>query len=193
MVPHTLLYLLQRSLARADLQLDGVEFSSLPSGLHLVEEDVVYVSHSSPCALVLPLWTRYFTKDGLRGVCIFTRRSTTEHGQRGFRLSSLGILLARSVRPRPWRHVPALKALVRELQSNSDSGQDIWAPARQFFELRKTRPADPGGAGAWHRWSEELDFDVDDSGAEGGGDEPLEVSSLPLFSCCLLSKTIHSR
>ncbi len=38
--PHTP----QRSPARADLQLDGVEFSLLPSGLHLVEQDVVYAS-----------------------------------------------------------------------------------------------------------------------------------------------------
>ncbi|KAH8985050.1 hypothetical protein EDB86DRAFT_3105849 [Lactarius hatsudake] len=137
--------------ATDDLQLDGVEFSSLPSGLHLVEQDVVY-----------------FTKDGLRGVCVFTRRQTSEQGQRGFRLSSLGILLARSLRPRPWRHVPALKALVRDLHSDSapqgDSSQDVWEPARRFFDLRKARLGDLGGAGAWHRWSEELEFDTDDDG-----------------------------
>ncbi|KAH9025915.1 hypothetical protein EDB84DRAFT_1611676, partial [Lactarius hengduanensis] len=139
--------------ATDDLQLDGVEFSSLPSGLHLVEQDVVY-----------------FTKDGLRGVCVFTRRQTSEQGQRGFRLSSLGVLLARSLRPRPWRHVPALKALVRDLHSDSasqgDSSQDVWEPARRFFELRKARLEDLGGAGAWHRWGEELEFDIDDGGAE---------------------------
>lgn len=137
-----------------DLQLDGVEFSSLPSGLHLVEQDVVY-----------------FTKDGLRGVCVFSRRQTSDHGQRGYRLSSFGVLLARSVRPRPWRHVPALKALVRELHSDSatldDSSLDVWAPARRFFELRKARPADLGGAGTWHGWSEELDFDTDEDGGDG--------------------------
>ncbi|KAF8264240.1 hypothetical protein EI94DRAFT_1738825 [Lactarius quietus] len=136
--------------ASDDLQLDGVEFSSLPSGLHLVEEDVVY-----------------FTKDGLRGVCIFTRRETPEEGQRGYRLFSIGVLLAPSVRPRPWRHVPALKALVRELQSNSDSTEDIWAPARRFFELRKAPDADLGGFDAWHRWSEELDDGVVEDDSDG--------------------------
>jgi len=30
-----------------DVQLDGVEFSALPSGLHLVERDVVYVRHNN--------------------------------------------------------------------------------------------------------------------------------------------------
>jgi hypothetical protein len=74
------------------------------------------------------------------------------------------------VRPRPWRHVPALKALVRELQSNTDGGEDIWAPARQFFEQRKAPHLDLGDADAWHRWSEELDFDVDDGSVEDGGD-----------------------
>ncbi|KAH9052330.1 hypothetical protein EDB87DRAFT_1797946 [Lactarius vividus] len=128
--------------ASDDLQLNGVEFSSLPSGLHLVEQDVVH--------------------DGLRGVCVFTRRQTSEQGQRGFRLSSLGILLARSPCPRPWRHVPALKALVRDLYSNSD----VWEPARRFFELPKARLEDLGGAGAWHSWSEELEFDMDDGRVE---------------------------
>jgi len=40
----SLLYHTQRSPSRADLQLDGVEFSSLPSGLHPVEQDIMYVS-----------------------------------------------------------------------------------------------------------------------------------------------------
>ncbi|KAH9022599.1 hypothetical protein EDB84DRAFT_1564944 [Lactarius hengduanensis] len=138
------LKLAMRSLSHADLQLDGVEFSSLPSRLDLVEQDVMY-----------------FTKDGLRG-------------QPGFRLSSLGILLARSLPPRPWRHVPALKALVRDLHSDSAaqgySSQGVWEPARRFFEPRKARLEDLGGAGTWHRWSEELEFDMDNGVAEDGSD-----------------------
>jgi hypothetical protein len=118
----------------------------------------------------------------MRGVCVFSRRQTSEQGQRGFRLSSLGVLLARSVRPRPWRHVPALKALVRELHSTpaaqGDSSLDVWAPARRFFELRKARSADLEGAGTWHhRWNEELDFD--DGGVEDAADG--EVSPIFFF------------
>ncbi|KAI9461513.1 hypothetical protein F5148DRAFT_243292 [Russula earlei] len=135
--------------ATDDVRLDGVEFSALPSGLHLVEQDVVY-----------------FTKDFQQGVCVFHRRQTSEHGQRGFRLSSLGILLARAVRPRPWRHVAALKALAREIYSPllPEAGGcmrelqgDDWVPAQRWFEERRVRRADLGGAGEWHRWSEELD------------------------------------
>ncbi|KAH9052238.1 hypothetical protein EDB87DRAFT_1725883 [Lactarius vividus] len=66
-------------------------------------------------------------------------------------LSSLGVLLARSLRPHTWRHVPALKALVRNLHSDSvaqgDNSQDIWDPARQFFELRKACFEDLGSTG----------------------------------------------
>ncbi|KAH9168554.1 hypothetical protein EDB89DRAFT_2073835 [Lactarius sanguifluus] len=93
-------------------------------------------------------------------------------------LSYLGILLARSLRPCPWRHVPVLKALVHDLHSDpavqGDIGHGVWAPARRFFELPKARLADLGVAGAWHRWS--------DGGADDGGDgyEPFTPSTLHL-------------
>lgn len=105
----------------------------------------------------------YFTKDSHPGVCVFRRRRTTEHGQRGFRLSSLGILLVNSPRPRPWRHVDALKTLVDTIYSSLESRgvlepvESDWEPAQTFFEERKARRADLGGAGGWHGWSHELD------------------------------------
>ncbi|KAH9178944.1 hypothetical protein EDB89DRAFT_995010 [Lactarius sanguifluus] len=37
--------------ASDDLQFDGVEFGSLPSGLHLIEQDVLYVSFPLPLTL----------------------------------------------------------------------------------------------------------------------------------------------
>ncbi len=36
--------------------------------------------------------------------------------------------------------------------------------------MRKARLEDLGGAGAWNRWSEELEFDIDDGGVEDDGD-----------------------
>ena len=157
-----------------DIQLDGVEFSSLPSGLHLVEQDVVYVCRSlmrEPYAPCLPhstvfLPTSYFSNDTHRGVCIFRRRQTSEHGQRGFRLSSLGILLAPSLRPRPWRHVSALRALAHEIYGSLDEDPrgfvgepegDDWEPARLFFDERMVRRTDLGGEGERYQWNEELD------------------------------------
>ncbi|KAK2465002.1 hypothetical protein APHAL10511_003078 [Amanita phalloides] len=133
--------------ASNDLDLDRVEFSVLPSGLHLMEQDVVY-----------------FTKDEQHGVCVFRRRRTTEEGHRGFRLTSLGILLAKSRRPRPWRHVKALKELADTLYERADRSSESlemldedWEPARLFFEERKVRRADLGGAGDWNGWSHDLD------------------------------------
>lgn len=144
--------------ASNDLSIDGVEFSTLPSGLHLVNHDVVY-----------------FTKDTHPGVSVFRRRRTPEHGQRGFRLSALGVLLARSSRPRPWLHVDALNALIDQIYTSveergicvSDQNQGVvlkpsedagdWEPARAFFEERMVRRADLRGAGQWRGWSYELD------------------------------------
>ncbi|KAG1820030.1 hypothetical protein EV424DRAFT_1403194 [Suillus variegatus] len=129
-----------------DLELDGVEFSTLPSGLHLVDQDVVY-----------------FTKDTHSGICVFRRRRTAEQGHRGFRLTSLGVLLAKSTRPRPWRHVAALRTLADSIYLSLETrgvlepSESDWEPARIFFEERKVRRADLSGAGEWYGWSHELD------------------------------------
>lgn len=107
----------------------------------------------------------YFTKDGQQGVCVFRRRKTSEEGHRGVRLSSLGILLAKSHRPRPWLHVNALKELTDSIYSSVEAAgsgslqptTEHWEPARTFFEERKLRRSDLGGAGDWTGWSDELD------------------------------------
>ncbi len=147
-----------------DLNLEKLqlEFNALPSGLHLVEKDVVYVF--LPFALIrgLKLYS-YFSKENQHGVCVFHRRQTQEHGHRGFRLSSLGIILAKSLRPRPWRHVKALKSVIDSIylrastRANLDLTEEDWEPARLFFEERKVRRADLGGVGDWMGWSNELD------------------------------------
>ncbi|EJF59440.1 hypothetical protein DICSQDRAFT_65039 [Dichomitus squalens LYAD-421 SS1] len=146
--------------ASDDLDLTHVEFSSLPSGLHLIERDVIY-----------------FTKDDYQGVCVFRRRQTSEHGHRGFRLSSLGILLAKSPRARPWRHVAALKRLVNSIYTALDDRDTMeptdedWDPAREFFEQRKVRQTlDDSSASTssstgsnWRGWAAELDGSRSDS------------------------------
>ncbi|KAA1473316.1 hypothetical protein DENSPDRAFT_902320 [Dentipellis sp. KUC8613] len=132
--------------ASDDVDLNGVEFCCLPSGLHLIDHDVVY-----------------FTKGARHGVCVFRKRVTTEDGHRGFRLSSLGILLAESSRPRSWRHLSALKELVNtiydsiEARGISEPVDSDWDPARQFFEERKVRTSDLSGADVWSGWDQEFD------------------------------------
>ncbi|KAJ7199700.1 hypothetical protein GGX14DRAFT_661774 [Mycena pura] len=159
--------------ANEDLSLDNLEFSALPSGLHLVEQDVVCVSRFTPASGPhLRRWvcpTTYFNKDGQHGVCVFRRRKTTEQGHRGFRLSSLGILLAKSARPRPWRHTAALKELTTLIYARFESSASLvpadsdWEPARAFFNERKAVRASLGGAGDWNGWSHEL---LDDDAVE---------------------------
>jgi hypothetical protein len=93
---------------------------------------------------------------------VYRRRQTTEAGQRGYRLSSLGILLAKSDRPRPWKHVAALKELISSIYSKLENNDVLeptesdWEPAKDFFNERKVRRANLGGAGDWNGWSSEL-------------------------------------
>ena len=107
------------------------------------------------------LLARYFTKDDHQGVCIFRRRETTEQGHRGFRLSSLGILLAKRARSHPWRHVPALKTLIQTIYESVgkrgvlEPTEQDWDPARAFFEEHKVKV--DIGASIWNGWSHELD------------------------------------
>ncbi|KAH9025913.1 hypothetical protein EDB84DRAFT_1563883 [Lactarius hengduanensis] len=120
-----------------DLQLDGIEFSS-------VEQDLVDVS------VPLPLPSPHLFDIRARPARLPSLIS--RHPPRAFPA------------PAPLAPRPQLKALVRGLHSDSagqgDSNQDVWEPARRFFELRKARLEDLGGAGAWHRWSEGLEFDI---------------------------------
>jgi len=72
------------------------------------------------------------------------------------------VLLAKSRRPRPIKHVKALKEILDNLHSKMEpSGvleplESDWEPARSFFEERKLRRSDLGGAGDWNGWYEEM-------------------------------------
>lgn len=135
------------------IRLDNIEFSALPSGLHLVEQDVIYL-----------------TKHGHSGICIFKRRLSST-ASRGFLMSSLGILVAKSARPRPWRHRTALMDLIMVLYTKMESRgtlepfEEDWEPVREFFEQRRVRPSEPSMWGAWRGWSFELDSPESDLAA----------------------------
>ena len=125
----------------------------------------IFPSPSSTRDLIIPkLSPSYFTKGDHQGVSIFRRRETSEKGHRGFRLSSLGVLLAKLPRPRPWRHVPSLKSLIRSMYSRFqeegiyDPGQFDWSSAESFFKQRRDSQTDSSGSGVWRGWSDELDL-----------------------------------
>ena len=171
-----------------DINLDGVEFNVLPSGLHLVERDIVYVdSMHEVFSLSDECIHRHFSHSSFTGLAIYRRRPTLSHGHRGFRLSSLGILINASQCPRPWMHLDSLEAVAdevygraekREEEENAqgrpddDAGsvktgsivsvgdlrEEDFAPARQWFEERKAKEVvSIPTEKMWNGWSDELD------------------------------------
>ncbi|KAJ1303744.1 hypothetical protein OPQ81_008168 [Rhizoctonia solani] len=125
---------------RDDVNLDGVEFSSLPSGLHLVDQDVIH-----------------FTQDGLCGIAVFRRRRTKENGLRGVRLGAVGVLIGSAPRARPWLHLPHLKRLAAHLE---DTPED-WAPLESYFESHRQPDIVPAEStidvsDIWSGWEHEL-------------------------------------
>ncbi|KAL5638989.1 hypothetical protein ACGC1H_003384 [Rhizoctonia solani] len=125
---------------REDVNLDGVEFSSLPSGLHLVDQDVIH-----------------FTQDGLCGIAVFRRRRTKENGLRGVRLGAVGVLIGSAPRARPWLHLPHLKRLAAHLE---DTPED-WAPLESYFESHRQPDIVPDESSIdisdiWSGWEHEL-------------------------------------
>ena len=79
------------------MDLDGVEFKSLPSGLHRLQEDLVYFVHGS-----------------YAGLSAFLNVETSEE-ERGALMVCAGILapLSYGRLGRSWRHAEGLKALAR--------------------------------------------------------------------------------
>lgn len=128
---------------------------------------------------------RYFSHGPHSGVAVFRRRPTSSQGHRGFRLSSMGVLLSESPRPRPWQHVESLRSLADSIYSKADAresegdafdngsnelnndapskgllcGSDLtdkdFEPAREWFESR--RASTQAEPDTWKGWSDELD------------------------------------
>ncbi|QRV95416.1 LCHN protein [Ceratobasidium sp. AG-Ba] len=125
---------------RDDINLDGVEFSSLPSGLHLVDQDVIH-----------------FTKDGLCGIAVFRRRRIRENGLRGVRLGAVGVLIGSAPRARPWLHLPHLKRLAAHLEATPED----WEPLTEYFESHRQPDIIPAESTLdipelWSGWEHEL-------------------------------------
>lgn len=142
-----------------DVEKLGLEFSALPSGLHQLDEDVIYFT-----AKVAPHRTYH-------AIALFRRRRTTHPLYRGFLLGSLGILVAESgqsnPRARPWRHLPDLRTVAERCYSRPGSEPSInlvdiesppdahwYQPAQEFFEARRATPHTTPGP--WTSWEDEL-------------------------------------
>ena len=93
-----------------------------------------------------------------------TARSCLASARHRSTISTTSLLLSALIHfpdclPFPWRHIPSLKALVRELHTGpaswDDSNSGVWAPVQRFLELRKAGRPELGilarGTGAARR------------------------------------------
>ncbi|KAF8439533.1 hypothetical protein BGX38DRAFT_872899 [Terfezia claveryi] len=92
----------------AQVSLDGVEFKSLPSGLHNIKEDLVYFVHAS-----------------FAGVSAFINQPAAE-SERNAMMVSVGILVPLSYGRlgRSWRHAKNLKELARSISGCKSFSED---------------------------------------------------------------------
>ncbi|KAJ2917273.1 hypothetical protein MD484_g3132, partial [Candolleomyces efflorescens] len=134
-----------------DIENLGLEYSALPSGLHQIDEDVVYFT--TPAKFKTETSTPQPTD--FHALAVFRRRRTPHPLYRGFLLGSLGIIV-RPPHPRPWRHLRDLRAVAERCYSRPGSepssdadgklididspGVEEWfEPAKEFFEARKLK------------------------------------------------------
>jgi len=71
---------------------------------------------------------------------------------RGARLLSVGVLVAPSVRPRPWRHIAVLKKFAVHLEDR----YTVKKPLVEYFDLHKARGLSLGEPEVWDSWQAEL-------------------------------------
>jgi hypothetical protein len=108
------------------VEIEGVvEYKSLPSGLHNVSEDLVYVGGPIDrllCANRLSL-PRYFVHEQYAGISSFINQPADE-AERNAQMFAVGVLVPLSFGRlgKSWRHAPRLKELaewVRSLMARS--------------------------------------------------------------------------
>ncbi|MCJ1369169.1 hypothetical protein MMC20_000378 [Loxospora ochrophaea] len=114
-----------------DLKLLGVEFKSLPSGLHNVKEDLVYFVHD----------------DEYAGISAFVNEPDADL-ERNASMLAVGALVPRSFGRlgKSWQHAEALKDLARQLVKDPTKSQlldDFWE-ANRILEPRDTPEQDGG-------------------------------------------------
>jgi len=71
---------------------------------------------------------------------------------RGARLLSVGVLVAPSLRSRPWQHITALKKLAVHLEDK----YMVKKPLVDYFDLHKARGLSLGAPQVWTGWKDEL-------------------------------------
>lgn len=108
-----------------DLDLDGVEYKCLPSGLHETEEDVVYFQH-----------------EGHIGVSVFMRRDGSA-AERNARMRSIGLLMPLKAKSlgKCWQFLHSLRELLRSIMNRAEEGHHVINQLMsQFYGLYEDTP-----------------------------------------------------
>lgn len=105
-----------------------MEYKSLPSGLHNVTEDLVYVFRRIQKLWVRSLLTRsfrYFVHEQYAGISAFLNHPATE-AERNAKMFAIGVLVPLSTGRlgKSWRHAPRLKELTLFVSPSLRDGRD---------------------------------------------------------------------
>ncbi|CAG8515150.1 9134_t:CDS:10, partial [Acaulospora morrowiae] len=119
---------------KTHLDLGGIEFQSIPSGLHLVSEDIIY-----------------FYRPPFIGLSVFMNEPTMDQSQdRGAHMAAVGILVSPTVGTglcgSPWRHIELLQDEVRNHVHLSND----YSSLKQYFDKYSIPSGDnviPSGGG----------------------------------------------
>ncbi|KAL9637380.1 MAG: hypothetical protein Q9164_002225 [Protoblastenia rupestris] len=101
---------------------DSVEFKSLPSGLHTVQEDLIYFNHN----------------DNYAGVSAFRNRPSTDYARNALMLAVGALLPSRGLLGKSWEHAEGLKDLADILSKDPEDTQ----PLEDFWTAHQLQ--DPG-------------------------------------------------
>ncbi|CAB4441556.1 unnamed protein product [Rhizophagus irregularis] len=106
-----------------DFDLKGIEFQALPSGLHAVNQDIIY-----------------FTRPPFIGVCVFRNEPTFDQSlDRGAHMAAVGVLVTPTAETglcgRPWNHLEFLQNEILQHVNFSDD----YSSLVDYFEKRGIR------------------------------------------------------
>ncbi|KAG8807822.1 hypothetical protein FRC17_004252, partial [Serendipita sp. 399] len=140
--------------SRENISLENVAFNVLPSKVQTVATDVMYVLATQAQAQGRRwlIYSSYFTKDSYQGVAVYRRITSDEQSRRGARMISVGVIVENSTRPRPWKHINALKRFAVRLEDNLDERDSLEA----YFNEHKVSSTNAPEEEPWDGWEEEL-------------------------------------
>lgn len=111
-----------------DPEMDGIEYTSMPSGMHLMNSDEIY----------------FTTKDDNHGIAIYRKIPSTDHQERGVKMFSVGVITRDTYAP--YDYLPELEELSLYLLTNPPSDvlpEMFFTPIQSSDNSRITQSPSP--------------------------------------------------